>query len=155
MATLASADDDSVEIPRGDKVRASALILGVVEESEFAKALNVGTFTVNDIMGGMMGQVSIELQDAQSGGKEHVVIWYNGMDAMMSGGRSVEAGFGPNYFTKVKDLRVALRRAIWQVRHRHLQSTMDLEYATPGYEEFETRDACPATPKPEADDDDA
>jgi hypothetical protein len=87
-------------------------------------------------------------QGTESDSKEFVVIWYNGMDGLMSGGRSVEAGFGPNYFTKVKELRVALRRALWQVRHRHLN---DLEYVSPGYEEFDAPNAAPATPKPAKD----
>jgi hypothetical protein len=58
--------------------------------------------------------------------EQYITLWYNADDNMTSGGRAVEAGSGPNYYTTIGDCRVAIKRALWQLRHPEKS-----EYDTP------------------------
>ena len=43
---------------------------------------------------------------------QHLSIWFNADPGMTMGGRAVEAGKGPNYYTTVGDLRKAIAAGI-------------------------------------------
>jgi hypothetical protein len=48
---------------------------------------------------------------------QHLTIWFNASPMMVMGGRSVEAGQGPHYYTTVEELRLAIEAALWQLEH--------------------------------------
>ncbi len=44
--------------------------------------------------------------------KKHICVWFNADDGLTSGGRAVEIGWGPNYYTTFKELNSAIAAAL-------------------------------------------
>jgi len=146
--------DDAEEIPRADTARATSMILVVLSEPEFVNVFDMTSIQVNSMpaMMGMSatGMLAVHVRDTLSpdAKQQFLSVWFNACDSMTSGGRAVESGRGPNYYTTVKELRLAIRRALWQLRHPKLD-----EYSTPQYEDFAEPHASPPTPIAEKSDD--
>jgi hypothetical protein len=57
------------------------------------------------------GVIYILLKNNKSD-RDGLAIWYNGFDGLISGGRSVEAGNGPYYYTTFGELKNAIKEGI-------------------------------------------
>ena len=61
----------------------------------------------------LYGFVKVQLLPGQKNyGQQHINIWYNADDATTMGGRSVEIGYGPNYYTTYNELVEAIESAL-------------------------------------------
>jgi hypothetical protein len=58
-----------------------------------------------------LGVVYILLKNKKSN-NDGLAIWYNGFDGLIAGGRSVEAGDGPYYYTTFGELKSAIEEGI-------------------------------------------
>lgn len=107
-------DDDVV--PRIDVFRASPMIFAAVQQfsdrlifksAALKQMLNFETMAREPAM------VVVSLQPNEKNiAKEHIVIWFNASDGMTSGGRAVEIGYGPNYYTTFGELKEAIKSAL-------------------------------------------
>lgn len=110
---------DTDEVPRKDDNRALLMIQAAVD-TFVPKRLIGEAYTVNrtkyvgfmtDVWLG--GMVNYKLQPTEKNIKQsYISIWYNQVDAMASGGRAVEIGWGPNYYTTFGELKEAIKDAL-------------------------------------------
>jgi hypothetical protein len=61
----------------------------------------------------MGGMISVQLAPTEKNIKQKdICIWYNASDGATSGGRAVEIGWGPNYYTTFGELIEAIASAL-------------------------------------------
>jgi hypothetical protein len=122
-------DDDEVPrtAPGAGKLDAPTLLRALLAQ-DFGRVVDMDTFSTHEsidmvTMALVPAFVSVKLLANK---EQFLTLWFNADDNLTSGGRSVEAGRGPNYFTTIGECRVAIKRALWQLRHPEAD-----EYDTP------------------------
>jgi hypothetical protein len=113
---------DTDEVPRtapGQGQLDAPTLLRALLAQDFGEMVDMTTFSAhNSIHFSTMTEITAFTSVKLLANKEQFLsLWYNADDNMTSGGRAVEAGRGPNYFTTIGDCRMAIRRALWQLRH--------------------------------------
>ena len=107
--------DNNTIIPRN--VDAVPLISIAVQENDrlepttltVQNGMNFSTFRLEPQF------VVVKLKNITSHPKPFITIWFNAPNGMTSGGRAVEAGEGPNYYTTYRELKQAIAHAINQL----------------------------------------
>lgn len=121
----------SIEITKGGD-EAPGLIAYVIH-THFADVLLPPTTTRIPAMPGMEDQ-ALCVTKYKNDPTKSLTIWFKALEWMTMGGRSVESGSGPNYYSNTHELKLCIRRAMWQAEHPDKD-----EYETPDYEEFEDK----------------
>lgn len=104
-------------VPRNNE--AIDLICNAVLNNEY---LNIDTFKVVESYNSKTRVFTdalcvVYLKDEYKGDleKPFISIWFNADENMTNGGRAVEAGFGPNYYETVDELKSAIETGIDQL----------------------------------------
>ena len=100
--------DESREIPRADAVRAPPLIMATLRRLADPRVDPDLAYTTINPMG--WGNVIVPVPSLGN----PLIILYGSSQGMVMGDRSVEAGYGPIYYTTTGDLLSALRHALRQ-----------------------------------------
>ena len=116
--TLVDSDEVPRTAPGQGRLDAPTLLRALIAQ-EFSQVVDMNTFSAHDsisfsTMALVPAFTSVKLLNYP---EQHLTLWYNADDNMTSGGRSVEAGKGPNYYTTIEECRVAIKRGLWQLRH--------------------------------------
>jgi hypothetical protein len=98
---------NETEIPR---TKAAESLIRTVILEDFSESLNIDTLKYGGMMDMHMYSIATKADPSK-----FLSIWVNAMDAMTSGGRSVEAGEGPNYYKTIGELREALQSGLDQL----------------------------------------
>jgi hypothetical protein len=106
---------DDAEVPRNHVETAVAMILAAVKhfpsslEDRLELKHSIDLKTMRPTPAFVVAYIK---QGEKNHHRKHLSIWFNADDALTSGGRSVEIGWGPNYYTTFGELKEALQEAL-------------------------------------------